>query len=155
MDLQREVEAPYLRDDLPHFQIGDTLEIRFRIREGEKERLQSFIGTLIRRRGGGTRETITVRRIVDGQGVERIFPLHSPKIGEIKVLRHGRVRRAKLYYLRDRVGKATRVKEELFRDSKKKDKTPSNDTAKSAKRSEPSEKSGAEAEAGAGAGAES
>ena len=118
MSLEREIEAPYLRDDIPHFQIGDTLEIKFKIREGEKERLQGFTGTLIRRRGGGTRETITVRRIVDGEGVERIFPLHSPKIGAISVLRHGKVRRAKLYYLRDRVGKATRGKEELFRDAK-------------------------------------
>ena len=111
MDLQREVEAPYLKSDIPHFQIGDTLEIKFRIKEGEKTRLQAFSGTLIRRRGSGIRETITVRRIVNGEGVERIFPLHSPKIGEIAVLRHGKVRRAKLYYLRDRVGKKARVKE--------------------------------------------
>jgi len=119
MDLQEAIEEPYLKDDIPHFQIGDTLEVKFRIREGEKERMQAFTGTLIRRRGSGVRETITVRRIVDGEGVERIFPLHSPKIGEINALRHGRVRRAKLYYLRDRVGKATRVREELFRDTEK------------------------------------
>ena len=119
MDLQEAIEEPYLKDDIPHFQIGDTLEIKFQIREGEKTRMQAFTGTLIRRRGAGVRETITVRRIVDGEGVERIFPLHSPKIGEINNLRHGRVRRAKLYYLRDRVGKATRVREELFRDTEK------------------------------------
>lgn len=120
MDLKQEIETPYLKEGLPHFQIGDTLEIKFLIREGEKERLQAFTGTLIRRKGGGIRESITVRRIVDGEGVERIFPLHSPKIGEINVLRHGKVRRAKLYYLRDRVGKATRVKEEMFRGANKK-----------------------------------
>jgi len=119
MDLLHEIEAPYMKSDIPEFRVGDTLEIRFLIREGDKERLQSFIGTLIRRRGSGIREMITVRRIVDGEGVERIFPLHSPKIGGINVLRHGKVRRAKLYYLRDRVGKATKVKEELFRDQKK------------------------------------
>lgn len=145
MDLKQEIETPYLKEDIPHFQIGDTLEIKFLIREGEKERLQAFTGTLIRRKGGGIRESITVRRIVDGEGVERIFPLHSPKIGEINVLRHGKVRRAKLYYLRDRVGKATRVKEEMFRGANKKNAGKA--TGKAAKKAAPAAKAEPAAEA--------
>jgi large subunit ribosomal protein L19 len=93
------------------FQIGDTVDIHVRILEGQKERVQVFNGVVISRRRSGMREMFTVRRIVQGEGVERIFPLHSPKIAKIDVKRTGRVRRAKLYYLRDRVGKATRLRE--------------------------------------------
>jgi large subunit ribosomal protein L19 len=105
------VEDAALRKDVPPFQIGDTVDVHVRILEGQKERIQIFNGTVISRRGGGTREMFTVRRIVQGEGVERTFPLHSPKIAKIEVKRTGRVRRAKLYYLRERVGKATRLRE--------------------------------------------
>jgi large subunit ribosomal protein L19 len=98
---------------IPDLAIGDTLEVRVRIVEGEKERLQKFGGTLIARSGSGISETITVRRIVQGEGVECVFPLHSPKIESIRVIRHGRVRRAKLYYLRERVGKGVRLRERI------------------------------------------
>jgi large subunit ribosomal protein L19 len=101
------------KTDIPVFHIGDTVDVHVRIKEGEKERVQVFTGVCIARKGGGLRETFTVRRIVDGEGVERIFPLHSPNVVGIEVKRAGQVRRAKLYYLRDRVGKATRVKERL------------------------------------------
>ncbi len=104
-------EQPSLRKDPIHFEIGDTVEVHTRILEGDKERIQVFTGTVIARRGSGTREMFTVRRIVAGEGVERTFPVHSPKIAKVVVKRHGRVRRAKLYYLRDRVGKATRLTE--------------------------------------------
>ena len=105
------VEDTQKKTDIPKFQIGDTIDIHQRILEGQKERIQIFNGVVIARKGGGTRESVTVRRIVQGEGVERVFPLHSPKIAKIEVKRAGKVRRAKLYYLRDRVGKATRVKE--------------------------------------------
>jgi len=101
------------KTDIPVFHIGDTVDVQVRIKEGDKERVQIFSGVCIARKGGGLRETFTVRRIVDGEGVERIFPLHSPNVVGITVKRAGKVRRAKLYYLRDRVGKATRVKERL------------------------------------------
>ena len=93
------------------FQIGDTVDVHTRILEGEKERIQVYSGVVIGRRGSGTRETFTVRRIVAGEGVERTFPIHSPKIAKLEVQRHGTVRRAKLYYLRGRAGKATRLSE--------------------------------------------
>src|SRR5690349_4690259 len=99
------------RNDLPEFQVGDTVDVHQRILEGQKERVQVFSGTVIARRGDGLRETFTVRRIVQGEGVERIFPVHSPKIATIEVKRTGAARRAKLYYLRKRVGKATRLRE--------------------------------------------
>jgi len=99
------------RDDLPKFEIGDTVDVHQRILEGNKERVQVFSGTVIARRGEGVREMFTVRRIVQGEGVERIFPIASPKIAKIEVKRGGRTRRAKLFYLRDRVGKATKLKE--------------------------------------------
>jgi large subunit ribosomal protein L19 len=99
------------RDDLPKFDIGDTVDVHVRILEGTKERVQVFNGTVISRRGEGAREMFTVRRIVQGEGVERIFPVVSPKIAKVEVKRPGEARRAKLYYLRDRVGKATKVKE--------------------------------------------
>jgi large subunit ribosomal protein L19 len=111
------VEAAAAKKDITPFRIGDQVEIHQRILEGQKERIQVFSGVVIARRGAGMRETFTVRRIVQGEGVERIFPLHSPKIAKIEVKRTGRVRRAKLYYLRDRVGKATRLKERRVKES--------------------------------------
>lgn len=110
------VEDANLRKEVPQFQIGDTVEVHQRILEGQKERVQIFSGTVIGRRGEGTREMFTVRRIVQGEGVERVFPLHSPKIAKVEVKRTGRIRRAKLYYLRDRVGKATRLRERVSKE---------------------------------------
>ena len=113
MNVLDQVEAEQLRKKKPSYDIGDTVDVHVRIKEGEKERIQIFNGVVIKKKGGGLRETFTVRRIVQGEGVERIFPLHSPKVVDIVVKRKGRVRRAKLYYLRDRKGKATRLKEEI------------------------------------------
>jgi large subunit ribosomal protein L19 len=106
-----ETEKEWTRTDLPAFRAGDTLRVNVRVREGDKERLQAFEGVCIARRGGGVSATFTVRKISNGVGVERIFPLHSPMIGDIIVVRRGRVRRAKLYYLRHLTGKATRIRE--------------------------------------------
>lgn len=106
-----QVEASSLRQEVPEFDIGDVVDVHTRILEGEKERIQIFNGVVIARSGSGTREMFTVRRIVQGEGVERKFPLHSPKIAKIEVKRSGVTRRAKLYYLRDRVGKAVRLRE--------------------------------------------
>jgi large subunit ribosomal protein L19 len=111
------VEDAGAKKDITSFRIGDQVDVHQRILEGQKERVQVFSGTVIGRRGDGLRETFTVRRIVQGEGVERIFPLHSPKIAKIEVKRTGRVRRAKLYYLRDRVGKATRLRERRVKES--------------------------------------
>jgi large subunit ribosomal protein L19 len=111
------VEDAGAKKDITSFRIGDQVDVHQRILEGQKERVQVFSGTVIGRRGDGLRETFTVRRIVQGEGVERIFPLHSPKIAKIEVKRTGRVRRAKLYYLRDRVGKATRLRERRVKGS--------------------------------------
>ena len=111
------VEEGQLKKDSPQFEIGDQVDVHQRILEGSKERIQVFSGTVIARRGGSIRETFTVRRIVQGEGVERIFPLHSPKIAKVEVKRTGAVRRAKLYYLRDRVGKATRLRERKLKPS--------------------------------------
>src|SRR6516164_939656 len=105
------VEEAALKKERPAFEIGDTVDVHVRILEGQKERTQIFNGVVIARRGEGMREMFTVRRIVQGEGVERVFPLHSPKIAKIEVKRTGVVRRAKLYYLRKRVGKATRLRE--------------------------------------------
>lgn len=105
------VEASSLKTEVPKFEIGDTVDVHTRILEGEKERIQIFNGVVIARSGSGSREMFTVRRIVAGEGVERKFPLHSPKISKIEVKRSGVSRRAKLYYLRDRVGKAVRLRE--------------------------------------------
>jgi len=105
------VEREHMILDVPDFQPGDTIKIHSRILEGEKERVQIFEGVVIRRKGGGSRESITVRKISYGVGVERIFPLHSPRIVKIEVIRRGRVRRAKLHYLRKLKGKAARIKE--------------------------------------------
>ena len=112
-----EIERAGMRKtDIPVFRVGDTLDVHVRIKEGDKERIQVFSGICIARKGGGLRETFTVRRIVEGEGVERVFPLHSPNVGRIEVKRPGVVRRAKLYFLRDRVGKATRIKERVNAD---------------------------------------
>ena len=111
MDRIREIERKYLKKELPEFQIGDGVDVQTRIKEGEKERIQTFSGTVIARKGSGVRETFTVRRIVAGEGVERVFPLHTPSIANVIVRRPGRARRAKLYYLRERVGKSTKTKE--------------------------------------------
>jgi large subunit ribosomal protein L19 len=111
MNTLDQVEAAYLRDDIPQFGPGDTVRVHVRVVEGGRERVQAFEGVVIARSGGGARETFTVRKISFGVGVERIFPVHAPIIQKIEVLRRGDVRRAKLYYLRDRVGKATRIKE--------------------------------------------
>ena len=100
-----------LREDIPEFRAGDTLRVQVRVREGQKERLQAFEGVCIARRGGGMGATFTLRKVSSGVGVERIFPLHSPGLAEIKVVRLGRVRRAKLYYLRKLSGKAARIRE--------------------------------------------
>ncbi len=105
------IEAPYLKKDLPHIQIGDTVRVHTKIKEGEKERIQVFEGIVIRWKKGGLRASITVRKISHGVGVERIFPLHTPTIDKIEVKSHGQVRRARLYYLRDLSGKAARIKE--------------------------------------------
>jgi large subunit ribosomal protein L19 len=105
------VEEASVKKEVAQFEIGDTVDVHQRILEGQKERVQIFNGVVIARRGEGMREMFTVRRIVQGEGVERQFPLHSPKIAKIEVKRTGKVRRAKLYYLRDRVGKATRLRE--------------------------------------------
>ena len=108
MDL---VEKSSLREEMPQFSIGDTVDVHTKILEGDKERIQIFSGTVIARSGAGSREMFTVRRIVAGEGVERKFPIHSPRIAKIEVKRSSVVRRAKLYFLRDRVGKAVRLKE--------------------------------------------
>jgi len=105
------VEQPHLKKDVQKFDIGDTVDVATRIIEGEKERIQTFTGVVIMKKGAGINETFTVRRIVNNEGVERIFPLHSPYISKIVVKRSGESRRAKLFYLRDRVGKATRLTE--------------------------------------------
>src|SRR5437660_10813145 len=105
------VEGAALKKDPPKFEIGDTVDVHVRILEGQKERIQVFSGVVISKKGDGMREMFTVRRIVQGEGVERQFPLHSPRIAKVEVKRTGVVRRAKLYYLRDRVGKATRLRE--------------------------------------------
>ena len=104
-------ESEGIRKDLPNFNVGDTVKVFVKVVEGNKERLQAYEGTVIARKNGGIRETFTVRRICYGVGVERTFPLNSPKIDRIEIVRRGRVRRAKLYYLRDRKGKAAKVKE--------------------------------------------
>ncbi len=110
-----ETQKTWLRSDLPAFRSGDTLRVNVRVKEGDKERIQAFEGVCIARRGSGVSETFTVRKISNGVGVERIFPTHSPMIGDIQVVRRGRVRRAKLYYLRQLTGKATRIKEKKIR----------------------------------------
>ncbi|AIN82153.1 MULTISPECIES: 50S ribosomal protein L19 [Corynebacterium] len=111
MNILDKVDAAYLRDDIPEFRAGDTVEVDVKIVEGKTERIQVFKGVVIRRQGGGIRETFTVRKMSFGIGVERTFPVHSPNIDEIRVVFKGDVRRAKLYYLRNLRGKAARIKE--------------------------------------------
>ena len=111
MDYIRAIERQQIREDIPQVRVGDNVKVHYRIKEGDRERIQVFQGDVIRRHGASCRETFTVRKISFGVGVERTFPLHSPKIGKLEVVRHGRVRRAKLYYLRDKVGKAARIPE--------------------------------------------
>lgn len=106
-----QIEGAFLRDDIPDFRAGDTVKVHVRVVEGGRERIQVFEGVVIARNGGGLRATFTVRKMSFGVGVERVFPLHAPIIQKIEVVRRGDVRRAKLYYLRDRVGKSARIKE--------------------------------------------
>ncbi|MGI6066580.1 MAG: 50S ribosomal protein L19 [Bacillota bacterium] len=111
MDLIDLVEKEQIRQDIPQFKPGDTVRVHVKVVEGNRERIQVFEGVVIKRKGGGLRETFTVRRVTYGIGVERTFPLHSPRVDKIEVMRRGRVRRAKLYYLRERTGKAARIRE--------------------------------------------
>lgn len=114
MDIIRAIEQKQIREDLPQFQVGDNVKVHYRIIEGNRERIQVFEGRVIRRHGAMNRETFTVRKISFGTGVERTYPVNSPKIEKIEVLNHGKVRRSKLYFLRDKVGKAARLKEQGF-----------------------------------------
>ncbi len=111
MDIIKMIEEEQLRDDLPEFNVGDTIQVHYKVVEGNRERIQVFEGTVIKIQGGGARKTFTVRRISYGVGVERTFPIHSPRIDKIVVTRRGKVRRARLFYIRDRQGKSARVKE--------------------------------------------
>lgn len=113
MDALKLIAQDSLKNEVPEFHVGDTVRVQVKIKEGERERLQAFEGTVIARQHGGVSETFTVRRVAHGCGVERVFPLHSPNVDSIQVIRHGKVRRSKLYYLRDRVGKAAKVKEQI------------------------------------------
>ena len=113
MDALKELVAPMLKEDKPNFNIGDVIRIGVKIREGEKERIQAFEGTVIAKNNSGIAETFTVRRVAYGVGVERVFPIHSPNVTDIKVIRRGKVRRSKLFYLRVSVGKAAKVKEKI------------------------------------------
>lgn len=113
MDALKLISQSSMKADKPELQIGDYVRVAVKIREGDKERVQSFEGTIISMKHGGISETFTVRRVAHGVGIERVFPVHSPNVVSVEVLRHGRVRRAKLYYLRKRVGKAARVKEKI------------------------------------------
>ncbi len=113
MDALRLISESSLKAEIPQFNIGDTVRVGVKVREGEKVRIQNYEGIVIARKGSGVSETFTVRRISYGVGIERVFPIHSPNVAEIKVIRRGKVRRAKLYYLRGRVGKAAKVKEKI------------------------------------------
>lgn len=115
MDIIRAIEQQQIKQDLPEFHVGDNVKVHCRITEGNRERIQVFQGDVIRRQGESVRETFTVRKISFSIGVERTFPVHSPKIEKIEVTRKGDVRRAKLYYLRNKVGKAAKIKEKAFR----------------------------------------
>ena len=131
----KHVEQNYLKKDAPQFQVGDSIDVHTRIVEGDKERIQVFSGTVIMKKGSGMNETFTVRRIVNNEGVERIFPLHSPFIAKVLVKRSGETRRAKLFYLRNRVGKAVRLTEQR--------KTKKEDEGDGAARNEPAALAGA------------
>lgn len=113
MDLIKTLTAQYMKPELPAMRVGDTVRVTVRVTEGNRERTQAFEGTIIAKKHGGINETFTVRRISYGVGVEKVFPLYSPVIEKVETIRKGKVRRAKLYYLRDRVGKAAKVKEKL------------------------------------------
>ncbi len=113
MDALKLIAEDSVKKEMPEFEIGDTVRISVNIREGERERIQLFEGTVIARKGSGISETFTVRRVSYGVGVERVFPIHSPNVKGVEIIRKGRVRRAKLYYLRDRVGKSAKVKEQI------------------------------------------
>ena len=113
MDMLKLISQNSIKNQIPEFNIGDTVRVSVNIKEGDRERIQLFEGTVIARKGSGVSETFTVRRVSYGVGVERIFPLNSPNVKDIKVIRFGKVRRSKLYYLRDRMGKAAKVKEKI------------------------------------------
>ena len=112
-EIIKNIEAEQLKESAPEFNVGDTVKVYAKIKEGNRERIQVFEGTVLKRQGGSTRETFTVRKSSNGVGVEKTWPLHSPHVKEIEVIRHGKVRRAKLNYLRDRVGKSAKVKERV------------------------------------------
>ncbi|MBD5143337.1 MAG: 50S ribosomal protein L19 [Oscillospiraceae bacterium] len=113
MDALKLISNASLKENVPVIEIGDTVKVHVKIQEGEKSRIQVFEGTVIAKKHGGISETFTVRRVAHGCGIERVFPLHSPVVDKVELVRHGKVRRAKLYYLRDRVGKAAKLKEKL------------------------------------------
>jgi large subunit ribosomal protein L19 len=113
LEIIRAIEAEQIRTDLPDFHVGDTVKVHIKIKEGNKERIQIFEGTVLKRQNGGLRETFTVRRVASGVGVEKTFPVNAPVIEKIEIVRLGKIRRAKLFYLRDRVGKAAKVKERM------------------------------------------
>ena len=115
MDIIRAIEQQQIKNDVPEFHVGDNVKVHYRITEGNRERIQVFQGDVIRRHGESSRETFTVRKVSFSVGVERTFPVHSPKIEKIEVVRQGDVRRAKLYYLRDKVGKAAKIKEKAYK----------------------------------------
>lgn len=110
-DIIKNIEAAQMKESVPEFRVGDTVKVSAKIKEGNRERIQVFEGTVIKRQGGSNRETFTVRKLSNGVGVEKTWPLHSPNVEKVEIVRKGKVRRAKLYYLRDRVGKAAKVKE--------------------------------------------
>ena len=113
MDLVKTLSNQYMKEELPEMRVGDTVRVHVKIKEGSRERIQVFEGTIIARKHGGIGETITVRRISYGVGCEKVFPVHSPRVVSVETVRKGKVRRAKLYYLRDRMGKAAKVKEQV------------------------------------------
>ncbi len=113
MDLLQQFSDKYMKEEAPSVRVGDTVRVHIRVKEGSRERIQVFEGTVIAKKHGGIDESITVRRISYGVGVEKVFPLHAPAVEKIELVRRGKIRRAKLYYLRDRVGKAAKVKEDL------------------------------------------
>ena len=113
MDVLKLISESSMKSEVPAFEVGDTVKVHVRIKEGQKYRIQVFEGTVIAKRHGGIQETFTVRRVAHGCGIERVFPVHSPVVDKVEVVRHGKVRRSKLYYLRDRVGKAAKVKENI------------------------------------------
>ena len=113
MDALKLISESSMKENVPQFEVGDTVKVHVQIKEGDKSRIQIFEGTVIAKKHGGISETFTVRRVAHGVGIERVFPVHSPAVDKVEVIRHGKVRRAKLYYLRDRVGKAAKVKEQI------------------------------------------